>query len=141
MILYDLNCAKGHAFEAWFKDSKTYDRQAKGGKVACPVCGDTDVSKALMAPNITTRAEKAEAAERYTKEAADTLKAMNEFRDFVEQNCENVGKRFPEEARKIHYGDAEPKGIYGEATVEEVKALKEEGVPCAPIPWAKDKDS
>ena len=141
MILFDLKCARNHAFEAWFKDSKTYDRQVKAGRVACPICGGTEVSKALMAPNITTRADKAEAAERYTDEAAKTLKAFKEFRNFVEQNCENVGNRFPEEARKIHYGETEPKGIYGEASAEDVKALKEEGVPCAPIPWVKDKDS
>ena len=141
MILYDLNCAKGHAFEAWFKDSKTYDRQAKAGRVACPICGGTDVSKALMAPSIATRADKEQAAERYTNEAADTLKAFKEFRTFVEQNCDNVGKRFPEEARKIHYGESEPKGIYGEATIEEVKELADEGIPCAPIPWPKDEDS
>ena len=141
MILYDLNCAMGHAFEAWFKDSKTYDRQAKAGRVACPICGGTDVSKALMAPNITSRADKAEAAERYTDEAAKTIKAFKEFRKFVEANCENVGDRFPDEARKIHYGETEAKGIYGEASAEDVKALREEGVPCAPIPWVKDKDS
>jgi len=141
MILYDLNCANGHAFEAWFKDSKTFDRQAKAGRVACPVCGGADVSKALMAPSIASGKSKDETAKEYTDEAANTLKAFKEFRSFVEQNCDYVGNKFPEEARKIHYGDAEPRGIYGEASAEEVKELKEEGVACAPIPWPKNKDS
>ena len=144
MILYDLNCADGHAFEAWFKDSKAYDRQAKAGRIACPICGQTKVSKALMAPNISSGAgkEKTEqAAQRYTNEAAQTLKAFAEFRKHVEQTCDYVGNRFPEEARKIHYGEKEAKAIYGEATLKEAKELQDEGVPCTPIPWPKDKDA
>jgi hypothetical protein len=141
MILYDLKCSDGHDFEAWFKDSKTYDRQAKSGRVACPVCGGTEVSKALMAPNISSGSKHEDVAARYTNEAADTLNAFAKFRKFVEQNCDYVGDRFPEEARKIHYGEEHPRGIYGEATVQEAKELKEEGVPCTPIPWPKDKDA
>jgi hypothetical protein len=144
MILYDLKCEAGHAFEAWFKDSKTYDRQAKAGRVACPACGQTNVSKALMAPNISSGAKvekKEQAARRYTNEAAQTLKAFAEFRKHIEQNCDYVGSRFAEEARKIHYGETDAKAIYGEATIKEAKELADEGVPCAPLPWPKDKDA
>ena len=141
MILYDLQCSDGHAFEAWFKDSKAYDRQAKAGRVACPTCGQTKVSKALMAPNISTSKKKQQAAQRYTNDAAQTLKAFADFRKHIEQTCENVGNRFPEEARKIHYGEAEAKPIYGEATIKEAKELADEGVPCTPIPWPKDEDA
>lgn len=141
MILYDLKCSDGHDFEAWFRDSKTYDRQAKAGRIACPVCGMTDVSKALMAPNISLGGKSEEVAASYTNEAAETLKTFAKMRKYIEQNCDYVGDRFPEEARKIHYGETKAKAIYGEATVQEAKELQEEGVPCTPVPWPKDNDA
>jgi hypothetical protein len=141
MILYDLICSDGHDFEAWFKDSKAYDRQVKAGRITCPICGVTEVTKALMAPNIASGNKPEQHAASYTNEATETLKAFAKFRKYVEQNCDYVGNRFPEEARKIHYGETKAKAIYGEATVKEAKELQDEGVPCTPIPWPKDEDA
>ncbi len=132
MILFDLKCANEHEFEAWFKDSETFERQIEGSEIVCPVCGDSAVEKALMAPRIgkgnremTTKA--VEHAKRYAAFAS-------EVRRHVEDNCDYVGPEFTEEARKIHYGEAEARGIYGEATVQEAKDLNEEGIEVQPLP-------
>ena len=130
MIVFDLKCANDHVFEAYFADSATYESQVKAGDVACPVCGDTSVAKAPMAPNIAVSGRrKGEDAPRETPdrsrslpppppEAVKAISALRRMRTFVEQNFDNVGKRFPEEARKIHYGDVEARNIYGDATKE-----------------------
>ncbi|MBI4969362.1 MAG: DUF1178 family protein [Rhodospirillales bacterium] len=135
MILYELQCSAEHRFEAWFKDSAAYDRQAKRGLVICPVCADTKIAKAPMAPRITGKG-KAQA-----EEAGHMMQALRAIRETVEANCEHVGPRFPEEARRIHYGEAEKRGIYGDATKEEAKSLKDEGIEIAAIPWLPRQDS
>lgn len=139
MIKYELKCRKDHVFEAWFYDSATYDKQATAGKVVCPVCNSRKVTKAPMAPRIgKSKAEKA-AAE--AKEIAKVREALTELRDHVEKNADYVGDQFAEEARKIHYGEADKRNIYGEATKEEAKELVEEGVDVAMIPWLPRSDA
>ena len=136
MIVYSLNCSKGHAFEGWFKDSAAYDAQAADGTLVCPICDSRKIEKAPMAPSLPSAVgERKNAA---ATAAPDELRKMRQFmtglRKYVEDNADYVGPRFPEEARKIHYGETEERHIYGEATVDEARELIEEGVDVAPLP-------
>ena len=146
MILYSLCCSKDHGFDAWFPNSAAFDKQAKKGIVACPICGDTKVRKAIMAPRISKGAAKAKEGGRSRPPApspqptnhvmAPQMREMlQELRKQVETNCDYVGDRFAEEARKIHYGETEERGIYGEASDSEATALEEEGIEVGRIPW------
>jgi hypothetical protein len=139
MIVYDIKCSHDHVFEAWFKDSETFDEQVEAGGVSCPVCGVTDVEKALMAPRLNKGKsdQRANAREHMGRYVA----AIHEMRRQVEKNCDYVGDKFAEEARKIHYGEAESRGIYGEATNDEASSLVEEGVEFHKIPWAPREDA
>lgn len=171
MILYELNCSAGHAFDVWFKDGDNCDRQLKRKIVECPVCGDTTVAKALMAPRIGKKgnarpapeivavppaaevpgAAAAQAARLPARTGADPAKmalmaanlreTLGEIRKQIEANCDYVGGSFAEEARKIHYGEAEARGIYGEATDDQHRELVEEGVEIARIPWLPRGDA
>tara|TARA_R110002167_G_scaffold232957_1_gene438123 strand:- start:386 stop:814 length:429 start_codon:yes stop_codon:yes gene_type:complete len=142
MIVFDLICDSEHTFEAWFKDSKTFDRQRRKGEVACPVCDSTKVEKALMAPNITTAQAKDRAAStQKTVMAAQMLQMLSEARKAVEENCDYVGPNFAEEARKIHHGEVDKRDIYGEATKEEAEELQEEGVEFGLLPWVPRMDN
>ena len=151
MIRYTLRCDKDHSFESWFQSSSAYDSQVKRKLVSCPVCGSAKVDKAIMAPRIVSKKgrDKAPApveapAEAATPAAESTplmmaqereLRAkIKELRDHIVKNADNVGERFPNEARKMHYGDIEHRPIYGEASPEEAKALIDEGVEVAPLP-------
>lgn len=136
MILYDLRCHEGHVFEAWFKDSAAYDKQAAASRIDCPHCGSTQVEKAPMAPNLARSRET-----RPTDKAAAVRQALQEVRKHVEETCDYVGERFPEEARRIHYGEADPRGIYGESSPDEAKSLEEEGVKFQRIPWLPRENS
>jgi hypothetical protein len=138
MILFDLQCAKSHAFEGWFKTGEAFDKQAKAGKVECPTCGSTKVKKALSAPALLkggTSNSKSEGI------AIKMREAMVELRKQVETNADYVGKQFPEEARRIHYGEKEERAIYGEASPDEAKELHEEGIDIVAIPWPSRQDS
>jgi hypothetical protein len=157
MIRYALNCDHGHTFESWFANSAAYDKQAKRGLVNCPVCGSAKVEKAIMAP----RLSRADAAETLPQPALpaptqpatmppvpagkspvaimaaqerELRRKLKELRDHVTKNASYVGPRFPEEARKIHYGEAEHRSIYGEASADEAKQLHEEGIEFHPLP-------
>lgn len=142
MIVYNLVCKCGHEFESWFRDSATFDTQLAKGRVLCPACNSKTVAKAVMAPNIAKSADRLSIAQ--AQQAAPQAQAasvdprlanlLTQVRDHVEKNYDYVGERFPEEARKIHYGEVSERQIYGEASAEEVKALSEEGVPIAPLP-------
>ncbi len=138
MIVYSLNCSKGHAFEGWFKDSAAYDAQASDGKLVCPLCNSQKIEKAPMAPSLPSAVGERKSAP--TVSASDELRKMRQFmtglRKYVQDNAENVGPRFPEEARKIHYGETEERHIYGEASLDEARDLIEEGVDVAPLPPA-----
>jgi hypothetical protein len=136
MILYSLVCERGHAFEAWFKDSVAFDRQTAAGKVACPQCGAAKVEKAPMAPRIAKKsaAERAAPLAHASGKDAKLGRLLKALREHVEQNYDYVGERFAEEARRIHHGEAEERDIYGKATADDARALKEEGIPVAPLP-------
>lgn len=132
MIKYRLLCAEDHEFEGWFRDSADYEAQVGKRFVECPVCGSAQVRKAIMAPAVARRSNAREA--RLAEIKRDMAKAVSRARDYVEKNFDYVGDKFPEEARKIHYGETAERGIYGEATGEEVRDLVEEGVSVAPLP-------
>jgi len=155
MILYRLRCSKGHEFDSWFKDSKTYERQEKKSLVGCAVCGDSKVKRAIMAPRIGKKgkgkaveveapvpapapaptAEQQQMAALARKMPKELREALLTVRAEVEKNCEHVGDRFAEEARKIHYGESDKRGIYGETTDEEAEALADEGIEFGRLPW------
>jgi hypothetical protein len=141
MIRYRLQCNKDHEFEAWFKSSDDFDRQAKRKLVTCPLCGSANVTKALMAPNVATgRSNRTEITVANPQAAAladkrrELMALMRRLRAEVEQNAEYVGPRFAEEARKMHYEEVEKRGIYGEATLDEARELHEEGIEFYPLP-------
>jgi hypothetical protein len=158
MIRYSLVCDKGHDFESWFADSTAYDKQAKRKLVACPHCGSAKVEKAIMAPRLAgsktgkapAEAPPGEAPAATPEPAAPAPVAMlspqerelrsklKELRDHLTKNADNVGKKFPEQARKMHYGEVEHRSIYGEASPEDAKALAEEGIEFHPLPILPD---
>jgi hypothetical protein len=135
MILFQLRCSQGHAFEAWFRDGATYDQQAKAGAISCAVCGDSSISKALMAPAVATGAAKIDPAQ-----AAAAMRGWRKIQDHIEKNFDHVGPSFAEEARKMHYGESEKRSIYGEASTSEAKELRDEGIPVGQIPWLPRHD-
>ena len=134
MIRYALICDREHEFDGWFASSEGFDAQAAAGEVLCPLCGSPNVTKALMAPNIAKG--KAIAVETPPQAAlAEKMSMMMlALKKHVEENCDYVGDAFAEEARRIHYGEAEHRDIYGEATLDEARELIEEGVEVAPLP-------
>lgn len=137
MIVYSLKCEHDHGFEAWFASSSAFDEQEAGGKLVCPICDSRKIAKAPMAPAVT--------GARKSTLNADELKKMRQFmagmRKHVQENADYVGKQFPEEARKIHYGEAEHREIYGEATLEEAADLVEEGIEIAALPPDLDEEA
>ena len=136
MILFTLRCAHGHEFEGWFRDGNGFEAQQKSGEIACPECGQTAVEKAVMAPRLGRSRETSPAIS-----PAQFRAALLEMRRQVESHCAYVGERFAEEARRIHYGEIDPHGIYGEASEEESRELKDEGISFGRIPWVPHTDS
>lgn len=142
MILFNLKCAKDHVFEGWFRNGDAYEKQAQSKTISCPICGSRKVEKAPMAPRIAKRDEKAVARQQAeAQRAALLMAALRELRAKVEAESDYVGDRFAEEARRIHYGEAESRSIYGESTEEEAEELREEGIPFTRIPWVPRHDS
>ena len=169
MIRYALACDEGHAFESWFANSATYDRQVKRGLVSCPVCNSTKVEKAIMAPQVAGTKRRGDAsvsapmpegpassqpsASKAPPEAPQTnvpvammspqerefRKKLKELRDHLTKNADYVGQKFPQEARKMHYGEIEHRSIYGEATPDQAKELHEEGIEFHPLPVLPDE--
>jgi hypothetical protein len=156
MIRYALVCAKGHGFESWFQNSAAYDKQAKRGLVECPVCGNTKVEKAIMAPRIAGTRKRGKVLVPVPMgdvPAADAVKApvamvspqeqefrakLKELKEHLTKNSDYVGQKFPEEARKMHYGDIEHRSIYGEATLQDAKEMHDEGIEVHPLPVLPD---
>lgn len=153
MIRYALHCAKGHTFESWFQDSSAFDKQARRGLIACPHCGSIKVEKAIMAPRIKTSRKSAARdaalpaavpeqtpADMLMSAQDQMLRAkLKEIRDHITANAENVGKTFPDQARKMHHGEIEHRPIYGESAPDETRALIEEGVEIMPLPVLPDE--
>ena len=154
MIRYALVCEKGHAFESWFPDSAAYDKQVKRKLVACPHCGSAKVEKAIMAPRLAGARKRAASAEAppeapgaapekaqektsvamISPQEQEFRSKLKELREHLTKNADHVGTKFPEEARKMHYGEIEHRSIYGEASPEDAKALAEEGIEFHPLP-------
>ena len=139
LIVYRLICSSEHEFECWFRDSAAFEAQARSRAVECPHCGDSDVKKAIMAPAIAKSGGRAAPAAQpqVPAEPPDPHKLrqfMAGYRKFIEEHAEYVGPRFPEEARKIHYGESEERHIYGEGTLKDARELLEEGIEIAPVP-------
>ena len=164
MIRYSLICDNGHEFESWFADSAAYDKQAKRKLVSCPACGSVKVEKALMTPRLSSSAKKRAVAAMPVEapppvtpspEAAapetpapvammspqeqELRSKLKELRDHLTKNSDNVGAEFPEEARKMHYGETEHRSIYGVASPDEAKDLAEEGIEFHPLPMLPDE--
>ena len=132
MIRYALACGAGHDFEGWFGGSDDFDVQSARGLVSCPACGSPEVRKQIMAPAVVTSKGKAETTPGPSREMM--MEMANNVRRHVEDNFDNVGDAFAREARAIHEGRSEERGIYGEATLREARELLEDGVPVAPLP-------
>ena len=163
MIRYALNCEQGHTFETWFQNSTAYDKQAKRGLVACPICGSVKVEKAIMAPRLSRSDAEASPAVPtppvphlpmpqlpipvpataplavMSPPERELRKKLKELREHITKNSDYVGARFPEQARKIHYGEVEHRSIYGEASPDEAKELHEEGIEFHPLPILPDE--
>jgi len=159
MIRYALVCNKRHEFESWFANSAAYDKQVKRGLVVCPACGSARVEKAIMRPRLArTDTAAARASEPATPPAPaapaatsptplavissqerEVRRKLKELRDHLVANAENVGPRFPDEARKMHYGEAEHRSIYGSATPDDARKLHEEGVEFSALPVLPDE--
>ena len=161
MIRYALICHQGHEFESWFQDSAAYYKQAKRGLVSCPRCGSAKVEKAVMAPRLAASAKKqsqpieapspgpspeatpvsppaSAPVAMISPQEQEIHTKLKELRDHLTKNADNVGKKFPEEARKMHYGEIEHRSIYGEASPDEAKRLAEEGIEFHPLPTLPD---
>ncbi len=143
MILYQLRCDKNHEFEAWFKGSAGFEEQNRRGAVECPFCGSAKIAKAPMAPNVVGgRGEAEPQRSQDTRELANqVVDAFRKLRKHVEDNCDYVGEAFPEEARRIHHGEKESRGIYGEATTDEARRLDEEGIEVFRLPGTPRRNS
>jgi hypothetical protein len=136
MIRYNLTCSRGHGFDSWFQNAAAFDSLLAAGQVACPVCGDAQVEKTLMAPAVRPARKAAEAPARPLADPQSDLEtAIAALRRQIEENSDYVGMNFVTEARRMHAGDAPERAIHGEARPEEAKALIEEGVPVAPLPF------
>jgi hypothetical protein len=155
MIRYSLRCERGHAFESWFQSSSAYESQEKRKLVSCPSCGSVKVERGIMAPQIVSKKGRENPAPAATEVASTEVTAtestpllmaqerelrakIKELRDHITKNADNVGERFPNEARKMHYGDIEHRPIYGEASPDEARALIDEGVEVSPLPVLPD---
>lgn len=160
MISFTLKCSDGHEFEAWFGSSADYDDQQERGLVSCPFCNNTSVSKALMTPQLPRKGnQKPAPAAPHTpqkmpppatsqhtlpaqgpsaikpEDVAALYSRMREMQNKIVAEYDDVGNRFAEEARKIHYGETEERGIYGQTSIEEAEALAEEGIDALAVPW------
>lgn len=138
MIRFSLNCEHGHDFEGWFRNSDDFEAQQKLGMIECTSCTSTKVGKALMAPAVSTSRKKEKVALAVNAEQRQALKQIKALSDKLRENADYVGDKFAEEARKIHFGESDARGIYGEATPEEARSLAEDGVEFMPIPVIPD---
>lgn len=157
MVVYTLRCRAGHRFEGWFRSAEDCARQQKAGLLTCPECGSHDIEKRPSAPNVARtspgseppaasemppRVDRPAPARMHASGVEERMRRfLKDLRKEVEKRCEYVGRRFPEEARRIHYGETEKRGIYGEATPEESRALREEGIEVIPLPGLRKTDA
>tara|TARA_B100000609_G_C17004700_1_gene325500 strand:+ start:246 stop:680 length:435 start_codon:yes stop_codon:yes gene_type:complete len=141
MIKFDLKCDNNHIFEVSFDDSVSFEKQRKKKLIDCPYCGSNKVFKSVMAPNVASKSNSNTKQKRNQEKVfANYNQHLKKLKEEVEKNCTYVGKKFPEEARKIHYGEKEDKPIYGEATEKESKELIEEGISLIRLPFEKKQN-
>lgn len=141
MIRFSLHCDHGHEFEGWFRDNADFDRQSERKLVSCPVCNSPEIQKSLMAPAVSTSRSKEQVAIAMDQAQKQVLEQMRELSRKFRENADYVGDQFAEEARKIHFGETEARGIYGEASKEDVHSLIEDGVDVMPLPvFPEDKN-
>ena len=141
MIVYRLQCHRDHNFEAWFRNSAAFDAQSGAGTVCCPLCGSKKVTKAPMAPRVAKAQGDEPQVDPKTRRALEVRRKLLDLRRHVEQTCDYVGAEFAENARKIHYGEADHRNIYGETSDQEARDLAEEGVEIQRIPWLPPENS
>lgn len=134
MISFSLSCEHDHEFEAWFRSNDDFDGQKKRGLVECPSCGSHKIEKALMAPAVSTGRKREKIALAMGEQQRQAMAEFKALAEKVRENAENVGDKFAEEARKIHFGETEARGIYGQATPDEARSLAEDGVAFMPLP-------
>ena len=134
MIRFSLVCEHAHEFEGWFRSNNDFDTQVKRGFVDCPACGSKKIGKALMAPAVSTGRSREKVALAMGEEQKKALAQLKAMAEKIRENADYVGDKFAEEARKIHFGETDPRGIYGEATLEEAQSLAEDGVSFMPVP-------
>ena len=145
MIKYTLECRKKHSFESWFKSADAFEKLLTSGHITCSVCGISEVSKSIMAPNIGAKSNSRTKSQNLNKEVSlstpstVTEKAIKEFRQHIEKSSENVGSKFATEARKMHLGEAPERSIYGESTIKEAKDLIDEGISVVPLPFISSR--
>lgn len=140
MIQYTLRCHDGHETESWFQSSAAYDTLANAGHLSCAVCGSTEISKALMAPKVSTsKGEEEDRTPVLANPSEDVARAIAELREKVERNSDYVGTSFADEARAMHLGEKPERAIYGEARLDQAKGLLEDGVPVMPLPFRPRK--
>jgi hypothetical protein len=138
LIRFALGCDHGHEFDGWFRSSDDFEKQRKRGLIDCPECGSHKIEKTLMAPAVATSRKKEKVALAMNVEQRRVMAEMKALTEKLRENADYVGDKFAEEARKIHFGETEPRGIYGEASPDEAKSLVEEGVPFMPLPVFPD---
>ncbi|HWK13005.1 MAG TPA: DUF1178 family protein [Rhizobiaceae bacterium] len=134
MIRYSLSCDRKHDFDGWFRSGEDYEKQRRRGLVTCPHCGSGKVEKTLMAPNVSTARTKEKVAMALGEQRREAMAQFRAMAEKLRENSDYVGDRFAEEARKIHFGETEERGIHGEASLEEVKNLLEDGIGVLPLP-------
>ena len=138
MIRFSLACDHDHQFDGWFRNNQDFETQKKRGLVSCPACNSPKVEKALMAPSVQTARKREKVALTVSAEQKKLMGKLKEMTEKLKENADYVGDKFAEEARKIHFGETDPRGIYGEASHAEVKDLLEEGVEIMPLPAIPD---
>ncbi len=134
MIRFSLVCDHDHDFDGWFRNGDDFDTQKKRGLISCPICHSIKVDKALMAPSVSTSRKGEQIALAMNDEQRKMIAKLKELSKKVRENADYVGDKFAEEARKIHFGETETRGIYGEATADEAKSLIEDGIEFMPLP-------
>ena len=135
MICYSLICSKNHTFESWFANTAAYEKLKQQNLLSCSVCGNQDVKKAIMAPNVSPKTNNPSKQEEPKLSSSESEKALTELKNHIKNNSEDVGNNFAVVARKMHEGETPERSIHGKTSLSEAKSLSEDGVPIIPLPW------
>ena len=135
MICYSLICSKNHTFESWFANTAAYEKLKQQNLLSCSVCGNQDVKKAIMAPNVSPKTNNPSKQAEPKRSSSEAEKALTELKNHIKNNSEDVGNNFAVVARKMHEGETPERSIHGKTSLSEAKSLSEDGVPIIPLPW------